>query len=438
MRSRSARAQPGLARDPGEDARRRASSRPEYTATSRRPYRDDPAPRRDLSTAQAFLTTTSVIATRGCHNRCGFCYLATDGLHMPYRCATSSRSSPRSRPTATSRTRFSSTTTWAREARLPAPAVPRAPSRSRSDLERRGQRSTWHGRPARSCATMALAGCTGVFIGFESLDDRNLAEARKKSPCRRGLRAPRARSSTTERDPGQRQLRAGLRPRPAGRLRAHRPPGSRRTASSARPSTSSPPTPGTPLFRADGSRRGPPPAPRTGAATTPPTCVFRPKHMTCEELAAGYGCMLPTALLAHASIWRRRPADLARGRRPYLAMSLPLQALELALAVPDRATPHRRRVAAPRRGDAPAPRALPRQARGAPGERRSRRVRLRRVRGSLSLTQKVRWMNARCAPAGSANTENRPTPGTSIGGTTVRPPSSVTFAAHASQSSTAT
>ena len=32
----------------------------------------------------SFLTTSSLIATRGCHNRCGFCYLATDGLHQPY------------------------------------------------------------------------------------------------------------------------------------------------------------------------------------------------------------------------------------------------------------------------------------------------------------------------------------------------------------------
>ncbi len=29
---------------------------------------------------------------------------------------------------------------------------------------------------------MALAGCTGVFIGFESLSDDNLADARKKTP----------------------------------------------------------------------------------------------------------------------------------------------------------------------------------------------------------------------------------------------------------------
>ena len=34
----------------------------------------------------SYLTTASVVATRGCHNRCGFCYLSTDGLHMPYQC----------------------------------------------------------------------------------------------------------------------------------------------------------------------------------------------------------------------------------------------------------------------------------------------------------------------------------------------------------------
>ena len=43
-----------------------------------------PPPRRDLLPRGSFLTTTSLIATRGCHNRCGFCYLSTEGLHMPY------------------------------------------------------------------------------------------------------------------------------------------------------------------------------------------------------------------------------------------------------------------------------------------------------------------------------------------------------------------
>jgi hypothetical protein len=56
-----------------------------YSATYESDYRQDPAPRRSLLPRKSFLTTTSLIATRGCHNRCGFCYLATDGLRMPYR-----------------------------------------------------------------------------------------------------------------------------------------------------------------------------------------------------------------------------------------------------------------------------------------------------------------------------------------------------------------
>jgi len=59
--------------------------RPRYRAMYENEYRDDPAPRRSLVPPGSFLTTTSLIATRGCHNRCGFCFLATDGLRMPYR-----------------------------------------------------------------------------------------------------------------------------------------------------------------------------------------------------------------------------------------------------------------------------------------------------------------------------------------------------------------
>jgi radical SAM superfamily enzyme YgiQ (UPF0313 family) len=57
---------------------------PVYQGDYRVPYRDDPPPRRELLSRRDFLTTTSLIATRGCHNRCGFCYLSTEGLHMPY------------------------------------------------------------------------------------------------------------------------------------------------------------------------------------------------------------------------------------------------------------------------------------------------------------------------------------------------------------------
>ena len=56
-----------------------------YVATYENDYGEDPPPRRSILPRRSFLTTTSLIATRGCHNRCGFCYLATDGLRMPYR-----------------------------------------------------------------------------------------------------------------------------------------------------------------------------------------------------------------------------------------------------------------------------------------------------------------------------------------------------------------
>jgi radical SAM superfamily enzyme YgiQ (UPF0313 family) len=58
---------------------------PRYIATYENDYSDDPVPRRTILPRGSFLTTTSLMATRGCHNRCGFCYLATDGLRMPYR-----------------------------------------------------------------------------------------------------------------------------------------------------------------------------------------------------------------------------------------------------------------------------------------------------------------------------------------------------------------
>jgi radical SAM superfamily enzyme YgiQ (UPF0313 family) len=47
--------------------------------------------------------------------------------------------------------------------------------------------------------------------------------------------------------------------------------------------------------------------------------VFRPEHMTPEELPQGYG-WLYHRLFSHTSIWRRRPADW-RAVPPYLAMS---------------------------------------------------------------------------------------------------------------------
>lgn len=47
--------------------------------------------------------------------------------------------------------------------------------------------------------------------------------------------------------------------------------------------------------------------------------VFRPRHMTPEELAEGYAWCY-RRLFSHGPIWRRRPAD-RHAVAPYLAMS---------------------------------------------------------------------------------------------------------------------
>ncbi|MBI5481765.1 MAG: cobalamin B12-binding domain-containing protein [Deltaproteobacteria bacterium] len=47
-------------------------------------YADAPWPRRDILPPGAFLTRAAVVATRGCTQRCGFCYLATRGRRCPY------------------------------------------------------------------------------------------------------------------------------------------------------------------------------------------------------------------------------------------------------------------------------------------------------------------------------------------------------------------
>ena len=60
------------------------SLKTEYLGSFRRPYREEPPPRRELIDKRQYLTRTSMIASRGCHNRCNFCYLSTEGMHMPY------------------------------------------------------------------------------------------------------------------------------------------------------------------------------------------------------------------------------------------------------------------------------------------------------------------------------------------------------------------
>jgi radical SAM superfamily enzyme YgiQ (UPF0313 family) len=157
----------------------RGELRAEYRGSYREPpYADDPPAAREILPRASFLTTTSLIATRGCHNRCGFCYLATDGLRMPY------------------------------QARTPeSVAVEFAADGQPYGVFVDNNLGSWPDYLRRRCAAlqplekiwsaavtidvtddptlvrdMALAGCTGVFVGLESLAGENLDAARKKTP----------------------------------------------------------------------------------------------------------------------------------------------------------------------------------------------------------------------------------------------------------------
>jgi radical SAM superfamily enzyme YgiQ (UPF0313 family) len=282
-----------------------------YDAGFARPYSQDPPARRVILPRSGFLTTTSVIATRGCHNRCGFCYLSTEGLHMPYRMREVEQV----------------------VAEIAADGQPYAVFidnnlGSRPDYLRRLCAALrplgiiWSAALTIDVTDdptlvrdMALAGCTGVFIGFESLNAGNLSSARKRTPA-----------------PEDYARRVAVLHRYGIQVNGSfvlgfdhdRPDVFERTVSWIEVNRLEcatfhilTPYPGTPLFRelqAQGRILH-----RDWALYDTAHVVFRPRHMSCEELDAGYAWCYER-LFSHRSIWARRPAD-ARAVLAYLAMS---------------------------------------------------------------------------------------------------------------------
>jgi radical SAM superfamily enzyme YgiQ (UPF0313 family) len=284
---------------------------PRYTATYESDYRLDPAPRRSILPRQSFLTTTSLIATRGCHNRCGFCYLATDALRMPYRMRDprqiAAEFAAEDQPYAV----FIDNNLGSNRAYL------RSLCHVLEPLQR-----IWSAAVTIDVTddpslirAMALAGCTGVFIGFESLTDRNLADARKKTP----KAADYARRVRTLHDYGI-QVNGSF---VLGFDHDH-PDVFARTANWIEENRLEcatfhilTPYPATPLFRqmeAEGRLLL-----RDWSLYDTAHAVFQPRHMSPEELEAGYAWIY-RRLFSHASIWRRRPADW-RAVAAYFAMS---------------------------------------------------------------------------------------------------------------------
>jgi len=284
---------------------------PKYAATYETDYRQDPAPRRSILPRNSFLTTTSLIATRGCHNRCGFCYLATDGLRMPYRMRDPQQIAAEFLEDKQPYAVFVDNNLGSN------PRYLRALCDALRPLNR-----IWSAAVSIDVTddpslirAMAIAGCTGVFVGFESLTDENLADARKKTPKTSDY-ARRVRmlhdngiqvngSFVLGFDHDRKDVFTGT---------AEWIEENRLECATFHILT---PYPATPLYRqmeAEGRLLH-----RDWARYDTAHAVFRPKHMTPEELERGYAWIYQR-LFSHASIWRRRPAD-PRSVAPYLAMS---------------------------------------------------------------------------------------------------------------------
>jgi radical SAM superfamily enzyme YgiQ (UPF0313 family) len=285
--------------------------RPVYRGSYRRPYRDEPPPRRDLLPRAGFLTTTSLIATRGCHNRCGFCYLATEGLTMPYQVRDVDQVVAEFQADRQPYAVFIDNNLGSR------PAYLRQLCRALQPLG-----VIWSAAVTIDVTDdpslvyeMALAGCTGVFVGFESLSGENLVEASKKTPSpedyarRVGILHDHGIQVNGSFVLGFDHDRRDVFARTVDWIEA-----ARLECATFHILT---PYPGTPLFHQLESQGRL--LHRDWRLYDTAHAVFRPRHMSAEDLEAGYAWCY-RRLFSHSSIWRRRPADW-RAVPPYLAMS---------------------------------------------------------------------------------------------------------------------
>jgi radical SAM superfamily enzyme YgiQ (UPF0313 family) len=289
----------------------RGCLKPVYRGSYRRPYRDDPPPRRDLLPRESFLTTTSLIATRGCHNRCGFCYLATDGLNMPYLVRDVEQIAREFLDDGQPYAVFVDNNLGSKSEYLGRLC------RALRPLER-----IWSAAVSIDVTDdpaivreMALAGCTGVFVGFESLQNDNIAEAGKKSPRTEDY----ARRVRILHDHGIQvngSFVLGF-DHDGPDVFARTVDWIERNRLECATFHILTPYPATPLFRqmeAEGRLLH-----KNWNLYDTAHVVFRPRNMSPEQLEEGYSWCY-RRLFSHGSIWRRRP-ERTGAVLPYLAMS---------------------------------------------------------------------------------------------------------------------
>jgi len=150
-----------------------------YEGSFRRPFAREPHPRRDVLDRESYLTTASLTATRGCHNRCGFCHLSTEGVSMPYQVRDVQEVAAEFAATAEPYGVFVDNNLGSR------PGYLRDLCRALRPLGK-----IWSAAVTLDVTDdpglldeMAAAGCTGVFVGLETLNAPNLRDANKRSPA---------------------------------------------------------------------------------------------------------------------------------------------------------------------------------------------------------------------------------------------------------------
>ena len=275
---------------------------PVYHGQYETPFSLEPRPRRELVDRASFLTTASLIATRGCANRCRFCYLSTSSVRMRYEARNPGD--------------------VARElAAIDEPYAVFVDNNLGSDREYlrslclalKPVGKIWSAAVTPDVAddpvlvrTMSAAGCMGVFLGLESVNPASLAEAGKKNAsCERyGAQVSVFRDHHIQVNAsfvfGFDHDDSGTFEKTAAWIERHR-----LACATFHVLT---PYPGTPLFRQ---------LEREGRILTrdwsrydTSHAVFVPRLMSAEELEEGYAWCYRT-LFSVGSIWRRRPRDPA-------------------------------------------------------------------------------------------------------------------------------
>jgi len=282
-----------------------------YSSDFLGPFDRDPAPKREIVPRDSFLTTASLIATRGCRNRCRFCHLSTRGARMPFQVRCPADVAAELEDTGEPFGVFVDNNLGSR------PDYLRDLCRELAPLHK-----IWSAAVTVDVADdptlveqMARAGCTGVFVGLETLNGENLKGARKRSPRPErylelvavfhdfGIQVNGSFVFGFDHD------RSDVFGRTVDWIEQ-----ARLECATFHILT---PYPGTPLFaqlEAEGRLLH-----RDWERYDTAHAVFRPRNMSPERLEAGYRWCYET-LFSSRSIWRRRPEQLG-DVGPYLVES---------------------------------------------------------------------------------------------------------------------